>query len=440
MTHEYDITFIQRALTGFLPGARVVFRNVPRKTVEESYVRSASNIRAGFFNPKDGSVIIWVHIENDRSIEFRIDRPDLPLSAKERKFLMFAPDVLEHTLPQKMPTEPQQLQRLSSRNTLALAVVAKFLHNKFGGRFWQPSYLISVIQELVSQNYEGALATSGFILICKREELQRDEITARYDVSLFTKSLKFSESFFDEPLAYRYVDGRNAFFLINRLSEVFGILRIRDPLNYSLSDRIFGEHLIPLLKRLTAPAWAIYVGNNRDIQIITQNGPELRWNKARWQYLHLPNIENYLAENHVDKSAAKSLIRLIMCLSVMRVGSLILIPSGEKRPVRVNTLEAADLQKEIFDTIAGKHIDEFLSGAGLFGVFGSDGTVTLSRSGFIEDAGAIVGVGRHDQAIAGGGRTQAARVCSRYGLAIKVSEDGPISFFLNDREVLKTNG
>lgn len=62
------------------------------------------------------------------------------------------------------------------------------------------------------------------------------------------------------------------------------------------------------------------------------------------------------------------------------------------------------------------------------GLLSSDGLTTISRNGEILGCGEIISISG-DGGLAGGGRTQAALRASKYGLAIKVSEDGPISFY-----------
>jgi hypothetical protein len=73
------------------------------------------------------------------------------------------------------------------------------------------------------------------------------------------------------------------------------------------------------------------------------------------------------------------------------------------------------------------------------GMLTSDGMTTLGKSGHILGCGEIVRIERvsEDQQRAGGGRTQAAMTASRYGLVIKISEDGPISFFRDGREQIR---
>ena len=323
---------------------------------------------------------------------------------------------------------------------IGTAIVAKFLQNKPGSGFWQSSYLLSMLQALVAQNYEGANATTGFLCVAKTAELTDDFCGQDYELQRFEKPVRLREDFFANPISYRYVDGRNAFYVIDRQSDVQGIVRVRQPLNWSLVDRAQGRHLQPLISRLQGKVWAAIVGNTRDIQIITRLGPEIRWNRNRWQYLHLEQIRTYLAQFTRDPSVAGELLQLVFALSASRRGSLILIPRSDERPTYLGGLDLERVEAQIERTIVGASLNQFVQGAGMFGVFGSDGLVVVKPDGIIEAAGRIISLSTQDQQISGGGRTQAALACSRYGITIKVSEDGPISFFLDHRLVLQTNG
>ena len=55
-----------------------------------------------------------------------------------------------------------------------------------------------------------------------------------------------------------------------------------------------------------------------------------------------------------------------------------------------------------------------------------DGATLLSQSGAILAAGAILEVSAGST---GGGRTAAARAIGKYGVGVKVSQDGPVTAF-----------
>lgn len=437
---EYDRAFIISTIKRLIPGVHVEYTLDDTASVRQKYMKADGPQRAGHF--REGDMIwLWAEVEDGKSYVFKLSRSLVKFSSRERRMVAFIPDVLEHILPSSGLPEAQQMRRLSGRLVLGSAIVGKFLHNKKGKGFWQPSFLISQLQELSSQNYEGANATSGFIVVPKPNILENDEIKENYQINYFTNGVFLREGFFDDPISYRYVDGRNAFYLINRQSLVFGIARIKKPLDWSLSNRVFGNHLKVILNQAsTSHAWAATVGNKRDIQIFTREGPEIRWNQSFWQFVHLNILLKIFEDSGIESQTCERLVRLVFCLSVMRTGSLILIPNSSHRPKYISAIDSSEVQAKIFATIRGMEVSEFIDGAGLFGLFGSDGLIVISKDGVIEDAGKIVALEELPDKISGGGRTQAAIACSRYGLAIKVSEDGPISFFKDTRLLLKTNG
>lgn len=436
---EYDREFIRSVILDLIPGVRVEARTVPTETVMSDFVVKETKARAGYFRQGE-EIVIWGQIDAGQSLVFSVKRDVPALSSRERKFLYFVPDVLTHLLPTGGDPELQQLQRLSSKMVIGTAIVAKFLQNKRGSGFWPPSYLLSLLQVLVSQNYEGANATTGFLCVAKTAELTDDFCGDDYEIQPFDKPVRLREDFFAEPISYRYVDGRNAFYVVDRSSDVWGIVRIKRPLRWSFVDRVQGRHLQPLIARLRGKVWAAIVGNTRDIQIVTALGPEIRWNRNRWQYLHLEQIRAYIAQFTADPAVADYLLQLVFALSVSRTGSLILIPTSDERPEYLGGLGKDRVETQIERTIVDVPLSQFVQGAGMFGVFGSDGLVVVRPNGRIEASGRIISLSAQDQQVSGGGRTQAALSCSRFGLAIKVSEDGPISLFRDQRLVLRTNG
>jgi hypothetical protein len=64
-----------------------------------------------------------------------------------------------------------------------------------------------------------------------------------------------------------------------------------------------------------------------------------------------------------------------------------------------------------------------------------DGASVLDRNGRILAAGAMIDV--PSGSVGGGGRTAAARRLSTIGLGVKVSQDGTITGFRNDAQILQ---
>jgi hypothetical protein len=86
----------------------------------------------------------------------------------------------------------------------------------------------------------------------------------------------------------------------------------------------------------------------------------------------------------------------------------------------------------------GKNIVDLMNSNEALGILTSDGLTTLDTSATILGAGEIIDLsGPGAGAVTGGGRTHAAVAASRFGLSIKISEDGPISVYADGRELLR---
>lgn len=115
----------------------------------------------------------------------------------------------------------------------------------------------------------------------------------------------------------------------------------------------------------------------------------------------------------------------------MRFGALVLIANDEqKRPTPAGDIGNFGISSVLKQLSCGKSFDALVRSNEALGILTSDGLTTMSRSGIVLGAGEIIDLqtGGGEQ-ISGGGRTQAAISASRFGLAIKVSEDGPITLF-----------
>ncbi|WP_434054905.1 MAG: hypothetical protein RDA78_08575 [Roseibium sp.] len=182
---EYDREFIASTIRKLVPGAKVDVEYVPTFDAHAKYVVKASDMRSGFFRDEK-HIVIWADIDAGSTILFKLSRNGITFTSREKKFLKFVPDVLEHTLPIG-ESEAQQMHRLSGRLVLGTAIVAKFLHNKLGEGFWGPAFVLSLLQLLLSQNYEGVNATSGFVVIPKVNQLFSQAVQKHFDVKLLTR-------------------------------------------------------------------------------------------------------------------------------------------------------------------------------------------------------------------------------------------------------------
>jgi len=123
----------------------------------------------------------------------------------------------------------------------------------------------------------------------------------------------------------------------------------------------------------------------------------------------------------------------------MRFGALLLLArEAETRPSVAGNIGGEGISDALKAAAKGKVISNTIASNEALGILTSDGLTTIDCKGQILSAGEIIDIhSGHDTQISGGGRTQAAVAASKYGLAIKISEDGPISLFKDGKLQIK---
>jgi hypothetical protein len=308
---------------------------------------------------------------------------------------------------------------------------------------WAPAMVFGLLQELALEHYEGEPRRSGVVFAPDaRRYLEETRSRSPYGFEPFAEPQPLSVSFYEQPLSYRYVNGRDAFYLVDGEGNVHGVLRSRRPGKFSLSERARHAHLGPLLRTEQAAVWASFVGPNEDVNVVLPAGEHLRWNRLRWRFLDPAHLRVPLSDLGLETRLIDSLTGALYRISDSRVGALILIPEDPRnRPPVAGSIDDSALGAALLATFRRRHIRTLENSDALVGTLTSDGLTTLSRSGRILDAGEIVDLSAgaaaiRESRVPGGGRTAAGRIASGYGLAIKVSQDGPITVFRDGEELI----
>jgi len=308
---------------------------------------------------------------------------------------------------------------------------------------WAPPMLFGLLQELSLERYEGEPCRSGFVLAPNaRRYLDEKRSRSPYRYQAFPEPQPLGVSFFEQPLSYRFVNGRDAFYLVDANADVHGVLRSQRPGKFSPSDRARHAHLAPLLRSEQEGVWVSFVGANENVDVVLPTGGHLRWNRLRWRLLDPAHLRDPLRSAGFDARLIDTLCGALYRISDSRVGALVLIPDDPRnRPPVAGSIDDSDLGAALLATFRRRHVRTLENADALIGMLTSDGLTTLSRSGRILDAGEIVdlsaGLAEVPEARRpGGGRTAAGRIASMYGLAIKVSQDGPITVFRDGAEII----
>jgi DNA integrity scanning protein DisA with diadenylate cyclase activity len=171
------------------------------------------------------------------------------------------------------------------------------------------------------------------------------------------------------------------------------------------------------------------------------NGSVFHKTQGRWHYLNYKATFSLLSDR-LEKEIATSILRIALDLSYERRGALLcilkqreaiqkMIPDHEKK----NRANLA-LRK----SVKGLNINETNQMQIIAAAATADGALVVDSEGIVLDAACMVGdpsltdvqaVGQTHLQRMPGARSTAAWNASIYGIAIKVSEDGPITIYEN---------
>ena len=129
---------------------------------------------------------------------------------------------------------------------------------------------------------------------------------------------------------------------------------------------------------------------------------------------------------------------LALTLRNRRRGALVAVARPTKMAILLlRTAEQSPVEKFCQGSLSGKHLAG-VSISVLCNALSVDGATLIDTRGVIRRFGAILPA-RIRSGAGEGARTRAAEEASRYGLALKISEDGPITVYCNGRMVARVN-
>lgn len=435
-----QITGLRESFRQLVPSCSVECRYALAPSVEQHVGEPfRANQECGLIFTEAGA-IVWLAVPGGRYAVLDVTRPALPLSRSEREFLNYFQTTALGLLVQSDVKNIKITGRMASRYSFEHVFVSRYLHRNRTGSSWTAALILSELQELSFQKYEGQACTSGFVFFSEPAN-QIARLGDEYLFQPFAENVRLEEGFFRTPTSYRYVDGRNAFYVVDRARNLPGVIRLREPTRYGRVARSAHAHLEPLLRGGEGRAWVVCSSRPHEVEAVARSGRHLRWNKSHWHFVDRSLLTDFLISRQIERPIAESLVQVVFALSEMHVGTVLLIPNtDDDTPHVAELIDSSPLALALVTSFAGRTLPEMLSDNSIIGVLGSDGLTVVRRNGAIASTGQIIDLqAERPSESSGGGRTQAALAASRHGIVIKVSQDGPVSLFINGGEVLKYN-
>lgn len=372
---------------------------------------------------------------------FSAHREQLPFTRAERDFckeLLTAFAALYSGFRQQGYAAHFRTALLASIMDITVARSLRLDHTK---GFWPIQQLIQLLKNLSYQRYEGAPATTGFI-VYRTTQAKFSRLMRQRKHALF--SLKppqnISETFFANPLTYRYVDATNLFFTADIQMQVTGIVRIGNYTVQSNVERLTQRELFSIVNRSGDGAFAVTVNQASEIEVLTSPAKLLIRRKGDWAIFDPDIFRSFLADC-MEPSAADDLLWTAYALSKSRHGTVVLIFNRGARhlaALKKGSVGGDDpVGRLLVDGVKGRTITELKQAGTIHRILSSDGLTVFNRSGKLVDTGFIIDTSHAREVVTGGGRTTAASAASFFGKVIKVSQDGPIDLYQDGKLIYR---
>lgn len=413
---------IQNSLRAFLGGAEVSLTEVEG---EESLAPAAGRRPELAARIQLGEVVY----------RFSARRDELPFTATENSFIQELFAAFEGLFAGFSAQDYAAHFRTALLTSLTDIAVARFLRGDRKGVFWPIQSLIQLLKSLSYQRYEGAQATTGFLVYrTQLEDFLNVLEKTRYDfLDLEESRQRIAGDFFRNPLPYRIVDGQRALFLCDVLMNVKGTVNTKNPNPGDAIEQLANREILSLLTKTGAGAFAIFVNNAAEVEIVLDSDRILVWRKGTWG-VYDPDIFYSFLAGALEKRSIHYLLWSIYALSKSRHGTVVLVAKDDTDLdlLRKGSVGGRDpLSRALIQQVRGTKIGALKRSGELSRILSSDGLTVINRKGELLDTGVIIDTSKASDLVTGGGRTTAATAASHFGSVIKVSEDGPVELYRN---------
>lgn len=319
--------------------------------------------------------------------------------------------------------------------------VARYLRGDRKGVFWPVQSLLQLLKNLSYQRYEGTPATTGFLVYrTQLDDLLQALDKNHYDwFDLGKERQRISGDFFRNPLSYRFVDGLRALFVCDIRMNVKGTIQTRSLRPRKAIEQLAYRDTLSLLGEAGEGAFAIFVNEVSEVEIILDSDRLLVWRKGFWG-IYDPGILREFLSGQLEKRSIDYLVWAIYALSKARHGTVVLVADDETDldALRKGSVGGRDsLSRALVEHVRGSKIGALKRSGELSRILSSDGLTVISRKGELLDAGVIIDTSQVSDLVTGGGRTTAATAASRFGRVIKVSEDGPVELYRDGQRLYR---
>lgn len=285
------------------------------------------------------------------------------------------------------------------------------------------SYILNLFKNLRSTTFEGEYFSTGLILTKSIYSYKKNDDQGKFIILPKEQSHRLYDD-----LGRRFwflADGLGTFF-ISDLSSSINAIYLHNRLNDYVSDTL-------LESRLLGGDLLIRVLNGRELSVINSKGHEFVHQENVWKYRDLKALKKCL-NNYIEinDQLFNSIMKYVLRFSRADRSSILWVVSDENKILRLVTNTELNRITRVFvdDRDEKLNINSPSIEPLVDRLLASDGATVINLKGDILYYGVFADLSQNPlSGVKGSGET-AASILGKNGLAIKVSQDGPITIYV----------
>ena len=300
---------------------------------------------------------------------------------------------------------------------LITCVVSRYV-SKTGYDCYKMHYLLDFFNALRTTTFEGKYFSTGLIITKSLFDFKEQVKSDKGYVAYLNSPKKFSDSI--DTRYWYLVDGYTSFYLTDLKKDIHYMYIYNTENQDYLSKILLGNslHRIDVLLR---------TNNGRELSVITSNHIEFIYQENVWRFRDYQWLRSRILEElQLQDAVYNAILYFVLYCSKNDTSSIIWIPKDiEKVGDLLKTTHS--ISKKTFNVI-DKQYDGLIKR-----LLSSDGATVICQDGTIRYYGCIIKMEVTEaNVLKGTGETAASRLASN-GIAIKISQDGTIKIFLNNK-------
>jgi hypothetical protein len=286
--------------------------------------------------------------------------------------------------------------------------------------------ILHAIRDSLLFEYEGSAVQVGVIVTWNLHNTREKFKELNCSLLKFQKNFDLQDSLRSTKFLNRISNTRSSIILVSKdaLASHLVLVPNEMPLAVSL-DWEFVPSNVQRPRSFLIGRDILICGTQHNELFLAGPDHVFKWGHKKWSRVSGQSIASVL-EKFTDQKVAKSLTDVVVAMSQAKMGALFVVANDVDAVLKGAKSGLSKIfEKGMLFNI--KDVDKW----SLVRFASTDGATVISNSGQVLESGAILAIPETLSTSGEGARTVAAVFASKYGVAVKISDDGPVAIYIN---------